>query len=166
MQQIPIYYCLKCCHQAPISNVFFQQNSNYTGSRDQIKKYTKHTSILNLSHHTSIFTDPNRYCEYVNLTKASGSIEIDQDGHKNLLYDTQSPIGKILDISGSAILNSTIKLVQGGKEKRQHAYPTGSINNNICSICGEYIAQNPATTSGIFVSSVPLIAITVISPYI
>jgi len=136
------------CHECSIELGFLIDNApttNFTGSSEQLEKFIKHTTPTQSYDINSIFNDKSysNYRDYIVNTLASGSVEIDDQNRKNIVYCA----GKNIDftnISGSIqIPTDAVKVVLHQNSYKIHSYPTGSAGfvNSTCDKCGKNIIK-------------------------
>ncbi len=136
------YYCHKCSiDKGELNNQI--KDFNPSGTEYQLKKYYKHTVPSNYSGTVSIFdiSDNQKYKDYFINTLASGCVEFDDLGRKNIIWiagKTQGYTFKDSVLQGDA---DGVKVVLPDDPKKIHAFPTGSAKLTIkkCVVCGENI---------------------------
>jgi hypothetical protein len=80
------YYCHDCAIR--LKEWIPATPTNLTGTYYQLEKYIKHTSPITSYNFNSIFTDPASatYSNFIVSAVASGNLEIDDLGRKNLVW--------------------------------------------------------------------------------
>lgn len=141
---MPKYYCHECSIKLKLLNDKYPI-TNFTGSSEQLEKFIKHTSPTQSYDINSIFNDKSydNYRDYIVNTLASGSVEIDNQNRKNIIYCAGKNIG-FTNISGSIqIPTDAVKVVLYQNDYKVHSYPTGSAGfvNVLCDNCGKNIIK-------------------------
>ncbi len=146
-----VYFCPICTYGIISGSIVDPRACNLSDSfagYSLYNKYRKH--VLNEGSYSvnSVFTYDNfdinapiKYQEYENYcfqTAVSGSLEIDNNGRRNLVWYAQKPTGE-LTLNGSSCGHlDSVKLVLWFCEEMIHAYPTSSqaLFSNRCASCG------------------------------
>jgi len=136
------------CHECSIKRGFLNneiRDFNPTGSTYQLEKFYKHTVPPKCSGTISVFDMPEnqRYKDYIVNTLASGCVEFDDQGRKNVIWvagRTQGYIFKDGVIQGDA---DGVKEVLTEDSEKIHAFPTGSaqLSKEKCVDCGRDIVH-------------------------
>jgi hypothetical protein len=132
------YYCASCARAA--GHLDGMVSSSLLSTQYQQGKVAKHTGNPAAYNLTSLFTDKSlaAYEGYFVSASASGTLEIDSAGRKNLVVYAGPKAGALF-ISGSFQLDQdSIKIVLFDDAGRVHAFPTGSSGTGSaqCSSCG------------------------------
>lgn len=135
------YYCHPCA-QALGYMPSHSSDEDFTGSLGSytLDKYIKHTSPYLGTDTVSIFSDPDydSYKNHIVNTQASGSVEFDSKGRKNIVWMAGMNIGFTFQNNGVVIPNDSVKVICTDSIYRIHAYPTSSVamRLNHCDRCG------------------------------
>lgn len=136
------YYCHECSiKMGLLTNEIEKIKPSGTGY--QLEKYYKHTVPPECSGTISIFEkDENKkYKEYFINSMASGCVEIDGHGRKNIVWVAGEKQG--LMFKDGSLMNDVdcVKVVLPDDPKKIHAFPTGSnsLSTEICTKCGKSI---------------------------
>ena len=132
-----MYYCHPCAAQRGyLQNVY---TSDPLQSQYQLDKFMKHT--LPPSHpFSSVFnsTSTGDYADYVVNTAASGAVEIDARGRRNIIWVAGRPTG--FAYSGGALVGPTdgVKVVLSSEATKVHAFPVDmtTLATQKCESCG------------------------------
>lgn len=140
---MPTYWCHNCMVSASLVSV--ASPLSLTSGSYMVGKYMKHTapSPNPAYKKRSIFNDPTyqAYETYIVNTAASGFLELDDAGHKNVIWLAGSTIGVYYE-SGSYIAPTDgVKLVFPENDQKLHAFSISSSTNKVvlCSVCGRPI---------------------------
>lgn len=131
------------CHECAISNSLVTpvNPAILTETEYQLCKIIKHTAPLKSYQLNSVFDDPTIkvYREYMVNTSASGYLEIDDLGRKNLIWFAGSRAGAEYRNDVFVAPDDGIKLVCPENEAKAHAFPiAGSPHLCItCASCGK-----------------------------
>ncbi len=133
------------CHRCAVRLGFLQDayTSDPLQSQYQLGKFVKHT--LPPSHpFASVFnsTSTGDYAGYVVNTAASGAVEIDGHGRRNIIWIAGRPTG--FSLQNGALVGPTdgVKLVLSSEATRVHAFPVSSTSlaTSACASCGGLIS--------------------------
>lgn len=137
------YYCHNCMVSA--SAITPASPADLTGTQYQLEKFIKHTIPSASYPINSVFSDPSfqTYRDYIVNTNASGCLEIDDQGRKNLVWFAGSPVGVTVQNGSAMVPNNAVKVVYPEDEKRMHAFPTASseIQTRTCRVCGRLVVR-------------------------
>ncbi len=115
------------CHQCAISNSLITPASptTLTGTRYQLDKFIKHTAPSRSYHLLSVFDDPTygAYSSYVVSTGASGMLQIDDHGRKNLIWFAGRRTGAEYQDGVFAAPADGVKVVWAESDTKLHAFP-------------------------------------------
>ena len=141
---MPEYYCYKCArnkgHIAPIDP------SAINATPYQLEKYLKHTAPTGIYPKNSVFNDPSwqSYKDYMVAPAASGCLEIDDAGRKNLIYFAGEETGLLYENGTFTASCSGVMLVCGEDVGKAHSFPTDFFSESrICKGCGELVPFDP-----------------------
>ena len=131
------YYCHECAIKRGMLNNEIG-DFNPTGTQYQLEKFYKHTVPTKHSDMVSFFdmSDNKKYKDYFLNTLASGSVEIDDKGRKNIVWVAEKEQGyRFTD--GKITGDDGVKVVLADDPEKIHAYPTGSadLSTKKCEIC-------------------------------
>jgi len=135
------YYCHACATTKGLAAV--NVPADLTGSNYQVGKFFKHTSpdpaipvqtVLNLP-------DYDDYKDLMINTAASGSVEVDQQGRRNLILWVGHQTGLLYEAGVLKAPVDAFKLVIPGDASKIHGYPTGSVGFAVstCHDCGKLV---------------------------
>ena len=133
------------CHQCAISCSLVTPASpvNLTGSQYQLDKFIKHTAPAAAYQLNSVFDDPTykSYGDYVVSTAASGALQIDDHGRKNLVWFAGRRTGAEYCSGVFAAPTEGVKVVLPENDTKLHAYPIAASPHScaICPSCGTTI---------------------------
>jgi hypothetical protein len=135
------YYCHKCGKQKGL--IEDPQPGKKVQSNYQYNKYKKHTVVDSSYPIQSIFSDPSTsvYADYIVNTMLEGAVEIDESGHKNLIWCAGRHTGFRYE-SGNVIRpTDAVKVVLSSATSAVHAFPENSTSFNAgrCIQCGNPI---------------------------
>lgn len=136
-----LYYCHSCNSQLGI--IVPADPASLTGTQYQLDKFIKHTAPTGAYPVNSVFDTP-RYDDikdYWLRTTASGAVEVDHLGRKNLIYFADKSTGVTLINQQPVASGDAIKVVLPELEKKVHLYPvtTTGMSLRTCSQCGNPI---------------------------
>ena len=142
---MPTYYCYKCVREcglvAPVND-----STALTASQYQLDKFIKHTAPTGVYPTNSVFLDTSwsTYQRYIVTTASSGSLEIDDQGRKNLIYFAGRDTG-LRYVNGLFTATcSGVVLVCSENTGRLHAFPGDfQPESRKCAICGEAVPFDP-----------------------
>src|SRR3972149_3632859 len=99
---MPKYYCHDC--MKTLGLITPMSPTNPTATQYQLDKFLKHTTPTGNYALNSVFSDPSisAYSGYLVNAGASGCLEVDDYGRKNIVWIAGSPIGITIQ-GGSAI---------------------------------------------------------------
>jgi len=139
---MPVYYCHDCassmgelrdvCSSGPFSSTY------------QLDKYIKHTVPSSSYAIQSILDDTSAtlYRNYIVNAAASGSVEFDDYGRKNIIYVASTGgIGTTFKNGRFVRSNNMIKVVLPSDPNKIHAFTDSSTNYStaFCASCGKSI---------------------------
>lgn len=133
------------CHQCSISGslVTPANPSSLTGTHYQLGKFIKHTSPTASYNLNSVFADPTyqAYSGYVVNTIASGLLEVDNQGCKNLIWFAGSQNGVEYRSGLFTAPTKGVKVVWPESDSKLHAFPIAASPQRIegCFSCGKQI---------------------------
>ena len=133
------YYCHSCAlklgHYVPPAD---PASLNLTGSPYLLTKFMEHTDpvwgagkALN-----SIYSDPayETYKSYYVSGSASGSLEIQQNGGKNLIWYAGTPLGPSYGNGAIQFTGDAVKIVFAENTGKLHHFHVDA-NNYVASVC-------------------------------
>jgi hypothetical protein len=128
------------CHDCAFSNrlVIPASPANLTAGSYQLSKYLRHTAPAGSQGIVSVFSDSTKYKEYwVNVT-ASGCLEIDELGRKNLVWFAGSKIGLTFRDGVYSASCEMVKVVLPESPSGVHLYPISidEVGVRTCASCG------------------------------
>ncbi|MCI0558924.1 MAG: hypothetical protein MN733_10545 [Nitrososphaera sp.] len=136
---MPKYYC----HEHSSSLVTPASPSSLTGSQYQLDKFVKHTAPTASYHLNSVFAGPTlqAYSTYVVNTAASGFLEVDDQGRKNLIWFAGSQNGVEYRNGAFSAPTAGVKVVWPEDDNKLHAYPIAAspLRIEVCASCGKQI---------------------------
>jgi hypothetical protein len=130
-------YCHQCAQRLGLlADVY---TSAPLQSKYQLNKFTKHT-IPHSHPSASVFgtTSTGEYVKYVADAAASGSVEIDAYGRRNIIRMPGHPTGFRIDKGATLGPTDGVKVVLSSDAFRVHGFPINSTSlvSNICAACG------------------------------
>jgi len=138
------YYCYRCAAKYGILPSF-PENFSATENTYKLEKFIKHTIPPDCSGTISIFDEPNceKYKNYIVNTMASGCVEIDEQGRKNIVWMAGKETGFTFVDGELKGPTDGVKVVLPDNPQKLHAYPTGScsLRTEKCKICGEPVIR-------------------------
>ena len=140
-----VYYCHTC---AAIKGWMTAASpASLTGTEYQLEKYIKHTTASASAAYpiVSIFDNPSYdiYRVHVVNTSASGSLEIDDQGRRNLIWVAGQQVGFTVREGKIVTPDNAVKVVLYNSEWKIHAFPTSSdrFETRRCMECGKLIVS-------------------------
>ena len=135
------------CHQCAISNSLVRpaSPSSLNDTPCKMDKFIKHTapSASAIYPINSVFNDPTyqAYENHVVNAAASGFLEIDDLGRKNIIWFAGSQIGVEYHDGVFVAPTDGVKLVLPEDDDRLHAFSIGSspLRSTLCASCGRPI---------------------------
>ena len=133
---------LKLCVQ-PLD----QEQLNLTGSAYQFGKFVEHTIPASGAHKAinSIYSDPSydAYKNYYVSGAASGSLEIQPDGKKNVIWYAHQNLGPAFRTGGFAFSGDAIKIVYPEDTGKMHHFHIDSskYQTAVCVRCGGIVLK-------------------------
>jgi len=138
---MPTYYCHNCAIKSGYLSNYYP--SSPVGSSYQLEKYIKHTNPDPSFDYLSVFSIPStdEYKNYVVSASCSGSVEIDNEGRRNIIYVAGKNIGASFKKGNFQRLNDTVKVVLSTEPNRIHAFTESSTKylTGFCSLCNRPI---------------------------
>jgi hypothetical protein len=137
------YYCTQC--RISGSLIRPASPSSLIDTPYQVDKFSKHTahSASAVYSINSVFDDPTyqTYQNYVMNAVASGFLEMDERGRKNIIRFAGSQIGKEYHNGMFTAPTEGVKLVLPEDENKLHAFSIGSspLRTAPCASCGRSI---------------------------
>lgn len=138
-----IYYCHSCAlklgHYVPPGD---PNTLNLTGSAYLLRKFMEHTDPVWGSGKalSSIYSDPayETYKNYYVSGSASGSLEIQPNGNKNLIWYAGMPLGPSYGNSGIQFTGDAVKIVFVENTGKLHHFhvDANSYVTAVCANCG------------------------------
>lgn len=135
------HYCHPCA--ARLGHLQDVYTSDPLQTEYQLEKFVKHT--IPPSHPCwSVFnsTSTGDYANYVVATAASGTVELDARGRRNIIWLAGQPTGFAYDKDG-ALVGPTdgVKVVLSSEATRVHAFPvnTSNLATQVCASCGRLV---------------------------
>jgi len=136
------YYCHRCAEALGyLANVY---TSDPLQSTYQLEKLVKHT-VLGLHRDASVFnsTSSGPYADYIVNAGASGAVELDDHGRRNIVWLAGQPTG--FDYRSGVLIGPTdgVKVVLSSEETKVHAFPVdvAALTTKLCESCGSPIAS-------------------------
>lgn len=136
-----MYYC----HQCATSSLMIDpaSPSSLTDNSYKLDKFIKHTAPSCLAGIISVFSNPtySSYSTYVVNTAASGLLEIDARGRKNVIWFAGSQTG--IEYRNGAFFapSDGVKIVWPENDSKLHAFPIASspLQSAVCASCGKLV---------------------------
>lgn len=133
------YFCPQCAESNGL--ITAASPATLTGTQYQLDKFIKHTAPSGSHQLNSIFDDPtyDEYRRYVVTTTASGLLEIDDQGRKNLWWFAGSQTGAEYRNGVYFAPTDGVKIVWPENDTKLHAYPIVSSPGSTvtCASCGK-----------------------------
>ena len=135
------YYCHDCARA--LGHLSSMYTSSLTGSSYQWDKYRKHTMPTPQSQYASVFDNPSTqgYQSYVVNSAASGGVEFDDLGRRNIYWYAGREIGVLWMDGIPEAPTDTVKLVLSSETQRIHAMSVNSqhLSTAFCASCGKHV---------------------------
>ena len=135
------YYCHRCAGRLGLLQDVY--TSDPLQSQYQLGKFIKHT--LPFSHPSaSVFnsTSTGDYADYVVNAAASGAVEIDAQGRRNIIWIAGRPTG--FNLQNGVLVGPTdaVKMVLSSEATKVHAFPVSSksLETHVCASCGALVS--------------------------
>lgn len=145
---VPTYYCHKCARlKGYISPI---DPSELERSQYQLEKFIKHTAPDRAYPTNSVFNDSNgeTYQSYMVSAAASGCLEIDDQGRKNLIYFAGKETALRYEDGIFAATCSGVTVVCGESSGHIHAFPSDfHPESRNCDCCGDSVPFDPLACS-------------------
>lgn len=142
---MPTYYCYECArlheYVTPVDPAALP------ATQYQLDKYVKHTAPTGVYPTNSVFNDPSwsGYRSHMVAAAASGCLQIDDQGRKNLIYFAGKETGLRYDNGVFTAPCSGVALVCGENSGRFHAFPSEfHPESRKCSCCGQPVPFDPS----------------------
>ncbi len=136
------YYCHQCgASLGHLENVY---TSDPLQSSYQLEKFVKHT-VPGLHGDASVFdsTSTGPYADYVVSAGASGVVEIDDRGRRNIIWLAGRQTG--FDYRNGVLVGPTdgVKVVLSSEAAKIHAFPVDAtaLTSRQCVSCGKLVAS-------------------------
>ncbi len=137
------YYCHTCAlklglYAPPVDPA----SINLTGNVYTLTKFIEHTVPASSSHKklNSIYADPTyqTYKNYYVSGSASGSLEIQPDGKKNLILHAHKKLGSAFETGSFKFSGEAVKIVYPENTGKLHHFhvDANSYSLKICANCG------------------------------
>ena len=137
------YYCHTCARSLGLLTGMSTGSLNLTGNSYLLGKYEKHTQIPTGDGVVSIYDDPsyNVYHDYTISGCLSGSLELDSQNRKNLIWYAGQDIGVTYEDQTLVFPADTVKVVLPEATGKLHSFPVNSSNytSSSCINCGKLI---------------------------
>jgi hypothetical protein len=140
------YYCHRCARRA--GHVTPVTPPAAPGGQYQLDKYVKHTQPTGVYPVNSVFADPSwgAYQNHLVAAAASGCLEIDTQGRKNLIFFAGEQTGLRYDNGHFTAPCSGVKVVCGEDAAKVHGFPSDfQPESRACATCGEPVPFDPRT---------------------
>jgi hypothetical protein len=138
-----IHYCHSCAVRLRLINPIDATMQNLTGSRYQLEKFVKHTAPQEYNGEISVFfsRDYSAYRDYTISGSLSGSLQIDEQNRKNLIWYAGKDIGITYENGIYKCPNDAVKVVLAENPTGIHPF---SINYELqyldrCCECGGFL---------------------------
>jgi hypothetical protein len=139
---MPSYYCHECARQHGYVSPSIPSSGLAPNAGIQLEKFIKHTAPTGVYSINSVFNDSKweTYQNYIVAGAASGCLEIDDRGRKNLLFFAGKETGLTYQSGGFMISCSGVIVVCCEDAARIHAFPNSmSAESHTCVICGRRV---------------------------
>ncbi len=132
------YYCHKC--GIDLGYLGNERTSSLLGSTYQLDKFMKHHTPSPIYEINSVFDNNStgEYEKYVVDAINSGSVEIDDQNRKNIVYVAGRKVGDMFKNGVFQYPVDGIKVVCSTNPLRAHSFPLGSttLSTAFCKHCG------------------------------
>ena len=132
------YYCHKCAIGLGLLRP--AATTDLTATQYQLEKYLKHTAPTSAYNFNTVFSSPasETYQNYIVTAVASGYVQIDDLGRKNIVWVGSEQTG--ITYSNGAFVGPTnaVKIVFHDDDQKIHGFPIHSseLRAAKCLICG------------------------------
>jgi hypothetical protein len=137
------YYCHACIRSGNLVSIAVPVD--LTGTQYQLAKFIKHTIPTGNYPVNSIFNDRTiqAYHGYIVNTSASGCLEVDDMGRKNMVWVAGKTVGGTIQHNLAVTPNDAVKVVLPENASALHAFPTASSSLRVqtCRACGKQIVN-------------------------
>lgn len=139
------YYCYKCASDLGLLPATDVKSLNVTGSSYLLKKFMEHTVAASGAGKpkNSIYDDPtyDTYKNHCVSGSASGSVELQPDGKKNLIWYAGQKLGPSFENGAFKFDGDTVKIVYPENTGKLHHFHVDSnaYKATLCSKCGNPI---------------------------
>jgi hypothetical protein len=134
------HYCHECAIRHNLVTPIDAATQNLTGSNYLLEKFVKHTAPLQYNGIVSVFfsQDYSNYKDYTISGSLSGSLQIDDQHRKNLIWYAGRDIGITYENGIYRLPDDAVKVVLSEDPLRIHPFP---VNFELqyaerCLICG------------------------------
>jgi hypothetical protein len=143
---MPAYYCHECARKhnliAPVLPVSGLVPASGTYSLEHFIKHTVPTKDYALN---SVFNDPrwSTYQNYLVAGAASGCLQIDDQGRKNLVFFAGKETGLTFQSGAATISCSGVIVVCSETSGKIHAFPSSlAAESQVCALCGKRVPSH------------------------
>lgn len=133
------YYCHECARRDGHISPVVPTSGLPPASGYLLEKFIKHTIETSGHPINSVFNDPRWgvYQNYIVAGAASGALEIDDLGRKNLVFFAGRETGLTYANNAFAMSSSGVKVICSEDEAKIHAYPYAiGLGVQRCATCG------------------------------
>lgn len=119
------HYCPECAVHLKLVNPIDATTQNLTGSIYQFEKFVKHTAPIEYRGIISVFfgQDYPLYRDYTISGSLSGSLQIDDQNRRNLIWYAGRDIGITYENGLYKVPNDAVKVVLADNPTGIHAFP-------------------------------------------
>ena len=140
------YYCHECARNSNMVMPITPTSGLVPASGTYaLEKFIKHTAPASDYDVNSVFTNPDwpTYQNYLVAATASGCLQIDDNGRKNLLFCANKQTGQTLQSGAAPVICSGVIVVCSEKPAKIHAFPNAlPARTEPCANCGKLVPPN------------------------
>jgi hypothetical protein len=142
---MPTYYCTACMYKHGLVSPVTPGAALPASGSYELEKFIKHTASGAVFSLNSVFNDPTwpTYHKYMVAAIASGSLEVDDQGRKNLYIYAGKETGLTQQSGGFVASCSGVKVVLSEQSGHIHAFPTSiRADSQVCARCGKLVPSH------------------------
>jgi hypothetical protein len=139
---MPTFYCHECARKNNLIAPVMPVSGLAPASGYPLEKFIKHTAPTGVYAVNSVFNDPSwpTYQNYLVAGAASGCLQIDDIGRKNLLFFAGKETGFTFQSGVSPVSCSGVIVVCSERSGRVHAFPNAlPAESQNCALCGRLV---------------------------
>jgi hypothetical protein len=143
---MPLHYCHECARKHKLIAPTMPGSGSVPASRTySLEKFIKHTAPTGAYAVNSVFNDPSwaTYQNYLVAGAASGCLQIDDAGRKNLLFFAGKETGLTFQSGAPTISCSGVIVVCSETSGKIHAFPNSiPAESQKCALCGTLVPSH------------------------